>query len=124
LLLFVLIVLFLCIALFIGQYAIAIGISLYELMSDNRCTKLLFYIVLCVMLTGALTSTLRKDPSMIHFLYICIEINDIIKWFSSKVAVCILQIFILVFIIDAYFCIQREKNMVYISVVLAWLSEF
>jgi len=55
---------------------------------------------------------------MIHFLYICIEINDIIKWFSSKVAVCILQIFILVFIIDAYFCIQREKNMVYISVVL------
>ena len=39
---------------------------------------------------------------MIHFLYICVAITDVIKWFSSRVAVCILQIFILVLIIDAY----------------------
>jgi len=35
-------------------------------------TDLLFYIVLGVILTGALTLTLRKDMTMIHFLIICI----------------------------------------------------
>jgi len=39
---------------------------------------------------------------MFLFLLICMDITDIIKWFSSRAAVCILQIFILVFVTDAY----------------------
>jgi len=68
-------VLSLYIVLSVRKYVI--GIPLSKLMSDNRPMKLLFYIVLFVILYGALILTFRKDASMIHFLYICIAITDI-----------------------------------------------
>lgn len=72
-------------------------------MSDNRPMKLLlFYIALLVVLYGALTLTFRRDASMIHFLYICIAVTDIMKRFSSRIAVCVLHIFTLLLMTDAY----------------------
>ena len=89
-------------SLFVMSLYFLVSLTKYiKLTSYNRSMKLLFYIILYVMLSGALTSTLRKDASMIHFLYLCSLTIDIIK-FSSRVKDCIISIFILVFIIDVY----------------------
>ena len=72
----------------------------------NRSLKQIFYIVLCVILTGTLAFTLRRDTIVIHFLLIGIAINDILKLLSPRVSGSIFQIFIIivivVIIIDAY----------------------
>ena len=67
-----------------------------------RSIKVLYYIVLCTILTGALTLVLRKDPIMVHFICICIVIADILKLLSPRVVLVVHHIFIVVVIIDAY----------------------
>ena len=105
---FVTLILWYCFSLFFDS-AFALSVSMVIYVSNhsglhvpNSKLMLLFYILLCVILTGAISSTLRRDTIMVHFLFICIATADIIKQLSPRVVVSMFYIFIVVFIIDAY----------------------
>jgi len=103
---FLLCLLFLFHSAFVLSFIIVIFVSecapLSNVRNNDRSIKLLFYILLYVILTGALLLTLNKDTAMFEFLSLCIETIAIVKWISSRVTFFILLILILVLITDAY----------------------